>query len=293
MRSIGADQFDDFEIMVIVHEATFASTTKRTTRIRLSAGLQQVQTNVSTKGIYQEALQLTVEQGTQDLLIELLDGRSVIANMKIPILERIIQGKPIIEQEQTLRPKIKGLANPKLKLTIHKDTDLDAEKSLLSDMNLSKGSEMLLQQHLLLVPKSDEANEKPLSAIQTLAVGLKGNLEMFGFLGSREVVHVAIRGPPAQRRYALCIFKDEKDATKSAKPALEVDFLKILSVQDDPGRPDVFQIHYMDARKCQQHLAFRRLDLPTGTWVELISKLIKLIREERDTGKKIQKPRKV
>lgn len=299
MRATGADEFDDFEVMVIVHEVLFSAPMKRNTRIRLTAGQHQVQTNDTRTHIYQEALQLCIEQGTQALLVELIDGRTVLASLKLPITEAFYDSERCkIEQEHFLKPKCKGISNPKVKLTIHSETNLDAERGLLSNMKLSKGSEIILQRQLLKDPTffaNDEAAVvRQQSPMKTLAHGLKGNLEMFGFLGSSENVFVAIQGPPTQRRYMLCVYKDEKDAARCGVPVVEVDFLKIMSVQVDASRTDVFQIHYKDAQKRQQQLAFRRLDLPTETWVELLTKIISIIRQERDSHKNdkvLRKPR--
>lgn len=289
MRATGTDEFDDFDLMVIAHEATFTSLSKKTTKVRLTAGIQQVQTNDSSKGIYQEALQISIEQGTPYLLIELMDGRTVLANLKVDILSGILKAAPVAEKEYRLHAKCKGITNPQVKLTMHNQSNADVEKSLLSEMNLSKKTEMLLHQQLLKDKErttDEEVDSKPKSPVQTLAAALKGQLDMFGSLGSYSTVYVAVLGPPQQRKYCLSIFKDEKEYSRGARPTTEVDLLKVVSVQEDPSRPDVFHINFVDNRKNRERLAFRRLDLPTGTWVELISKLIKLIREERDMAKK-------
>lgn len=288
LRRAGADEFDDFDLTVIVHEASYSSVSKRVTKVRLTAGRQQVQTSASGKAsVFQEALQVYVEQGTPHLLAELMDGKTVLANLKLSITKEILNAGPIREREFTMNPKIKGICNPYLKLTVHVQSDADTEHGLFDSMKLSKESQILLQQQLLKgnAVTSDEARE-PISAIEAVSQGLKGYLEQFGVLGTAATVFVVIRGPPHQKRYTFCIFKDEKDYGKGVKPSMEVELLKVLNVQEDPGRPDIFFLNYVDSRRSRERLSFRRVDLPTSTWVELLTKLIRLIREEREGNRK-------
>jgi len=287
LRSCGCDEYDDFDLMVMVHDANFTATSRKTTKVRITAGRQQIETNDNAKGIFQEPLQLAVEQGTQHIVVDLMESRTVMAQIKIDVMTEILQGGKIIEKEYSLKPKIKQLSNPRVKLSFHAGKDADVEKGLLSDMNLTKESAMILQQSLL---KGKDragpsgATAEPLNPAQALAMGIKGNLEMFGTLGTCTKVYVAVSGPPATKKYIFSVFDDEKSHLKGEKPKLEVELMKILSVQEDPGRPDVFLVNYVDSRKNRERLSFRRLDLPTATWVELITKLIRLIREEREAS---------
>lgn len=303
LRATGSDEFDDFSIMVIVHDATFTATSRKTTRIELCAGDHKISTSDTNKGIYQEALQMEIEQGSTHLVVRLMDYQTELAVAKLDIVQVILKNSaPILEQEFTMKPKQKGITNPKVRLTMRLEKDGDQEKSLLSDMNLSKESEMLLQQALhrnaaqsgaSLMKRGSMSNldaasasnepAKPLSALQTLVQGLKGNLDMFGTLGKSSRVWVEIQGPPLMKKYQLCIFPDSKESSRSTKPSQEVDVLKILSVQEDPGRSDVFIVNYMTNNKVKERLSFQRLDLPAQTWVELLTKLIKLVREERES----------
>lgn len=273
--------------MVIVHDANFTATSKKTTMIRVTAGRQQIKTNESPKGIYQEPLQIFIEQGTQFLVVDLLESRTILAQIKIDVMTGVLKAGAIIERQYSLAPKVKGISNPRVKLTMHTGNDTDSEKGLLQDMNLSRESEMLLQQALLKDKDRGGASrnsETPLNPAQALAMGIKGNLEMFAALGTHTKVYVAMLGPPAQKKFIFAVFEDEKTYSKGGKPTMEVELMKILSVQEDPSRPDVFLVNYVDSRKNRERLSFRRVDLPTSTWVELITKLIKLIRDEREAA---------
>lgn len=285
MRMSGADEFDDFDLMVIVHEATYSTTTKRKTNVRLSAGCQQVFTNSTTKGNFHEALQVLVEQGTSYLLVELVEGKSVLASLKLGIVETILKGGGVREKEYALNSKARGFCNPRVKLTLTFQKESDAEKGIISDLQLSKGTEILLQQQLLkdkAAGVSSEADAEPKSAIDAIIAVVRGNLEMFCTFGTQSMVFVAVVGPPVLPKYRLCVFKDEKEHAKGGKPQTEINLLKVLGIQEDPVRRDVFLINFMDGRKNRERISFRRIDLPTATWVELLTKLIRLIREERD-----------
>merc|ERR1719261_620057 len=65
LRCIGVDKFDDFEMMVLVHEALYtASAQKMSTLVRITAGGQTVSTDQNSKGNFQQPLTLFVEQGS-------------------------------------------------------------------------------------------------------------------------------------------------------------------------------------------------------------------------------------
>lgn len=288
LRKTGSDSFDDFDLLVIVHEASFTSTSKRNARIRITAGRQQVQTNPSSKGVYQEGLQIFVEQGTPHLNVELLDGKTVLANLKLNIEDTILKAGSTREKDFSMQSKVKGFLNASVKVTMTVQSDADAETGLITDMHLSKESEVLLHQALQKAndghstPRGGQTAE-PKNAIEAIAFGLKGHLEMFGALGLQSSVFAVVQGPPLQRKYVFAIFKDEKDVAKGVAPHVQIDLLKMVSVQEDPSRRDVFMISYVDARKIRDRIAFRRVDLPSSTWVELLTKLIRLLREERES----------
>lgn len=217
------DDFDDFSLMVIVHEASYVSTTRRTTSIRLTAGREQVQTNVSAKGIFQEALEITIEQGTSTLAVELMEGKTIIASFKIPVLQSILSAGPVREKEHTMQSKVKGLNSPIVKLTMSTHKESDVEKGILTDMNLSKETQILLHQALVkessMKPSATSSSagspdkkviEMPKSPIEAIAQGLRGNIEMLGSMGGVTTVYGAVSGPPAQKKIHIRHFQRRK-----------------------------------------------------------------------------------
>merc|ERR1719359_306787 len=85
LRWTGTDEFDDFELMILVHEAIFEhKDAKITTVVRVTAGAQTVSTDPNTNGIFQQPLHVLVEQGTDHIVVDLIDTRSrVLATLPL------------------------------------------------------------------------------------------------------------------------------------------------------------------------------------------------------------------
>lgn len=281
------DDFDDFDLIVFVQQATFSSSTKRRVKVRISADRHVVETNVSDKGVFNMALQLQVNQGVRNVLIEMIEGKStVLASYKLSAKAASKLTKPT-EAEYSLQTKAKGIATPKVKLTmqIH---DVDEEcKSLLYDVPVSKATVMLLNRQL---EKDGVAHVKSASAhasqLELLAKAVKGKLDVFGAFGSENVQFAGIKGPPSRKRYFLMFYSDEKSFDADVSPRCEVDLLKIVSVQADPERDDIFHIIHVDSNRLRQRLQLQRLDLPTEAWVESLVEIIKLLRLEKEKAAK-------
>lgn len=289
MRASGTDEFDDFEVQIVVHEATYVSTSKRQAKVRVTAGKHKAETSVSSKGFFHEALVLFVEQGTGNVTVELVEKHTILASLKLNVMKDILKPGNIIEQEFRMNAKARGIAQPKLKLTFQHQDCSDIEKSLVSDMQLSKKTEILLQQHIRThetdsaVASFCEGDSGPKAVILTLAGALKGRLERVATLGERQKVYAAVLGPPAHRKFTFSFFHDEKEFNQGVEPILEIDLMKIVSVQEDPSRSDYFYINYVDAHsKSRERVLFQQVDMAAASWVEITTKIITLIREERD-----------
>merc|ERR1719183_1957734 len=75
LRAIGHDEFDDFEVMIMVHEAMFERReAKLTTVVRITAGSHHVRTDPNSNGIFQQPLHIFVEQGTKTITVDLMDS---------------------------------------------------------------------------------------------------------------------------------------------------------------------------------------------------------------------------
>lgn len=306
MRATGTDQFDDFELLIVAHEALYTTTSKRNTIIKCTAGAHTVQTNESSKGIYQQPMHIFIEQGTEFLLVELYDTweRKALASLKLDILKDIRSpSEPVSERLFNMKQKSKTVLNPRIRLTMHLEDGHEVEKGLLSKLNMSVETDLMLRQQLMKgsqhqhqhgaaagseKPEEGQSSLQTLSGVDLLMQGCKGHLDQFGSWGTHSQVFLAVRGPPDFKKISICIYKEEREYEKNAKPVTEVDVLKILSVQPDPGRPEVFIVNFVDKGKSQQRLAFRRIDQSRDYWVEVLTCLIKTVRDEKDAVKKVK-----
>lgn len=302
MRTTGADKFADFELMVLVHEATYTSqVAKRQVRVRISAISQSVMSDPSTNGIFQQPLALLVEQGTEVVLVELIDARDkkVLASLKLSVEKDIMSVHNQIEQVHLMKQKSKGVLNPRIKLTIHMGADTDMEKGLLprsNVKNISTETDLMLRQQIYKASKEEEdrhavsasGSDRELSELELIVKACAGPLDKFGSWGTRESVYIAVRGPPDQKKYVLGLYKDQHSYEKGQPAKSEVDLLRVLSVQPDPGRSEFFIVTYLDRDKAKQRLTFRRIDRARDVWVEMFMILIRLIREQKDEMKKAQ-----
>merc|ERR1712060_389005 len=101
LRFVGSDKFDDFDMMMLIHEAHFVSKRDKVkVAVRVSAGSQAVETDSSTNGIYQQPLVLFVEQGTSLITVSLVcsDG-SIYATLKLSPEELMQNKDKVIEKE--------------------------------------------------------------------------------------------------------------------------------------------------------------------------------------------------
>merc|ERR1719316_2522602 len=93
LRLSGHDRFDDFELMMLVHEATFERKEAKLTQVvRVKAGLHSVRTDPNSNGIFQQPLHITVEQGTEQIIVDLMDTHDqVLATMSLDTVEHILK----------------------------------------------------------------------------------------------------------------------------------------------------------------------------------------------------------
>jgi len=290
MRATGADKYDDFEMMVLVHEVQYTSSrSKLSTLVRVTAGLQTVETDGSTKGIFQQPLSVFVEQGTDSVNVELLNSRErkVLACLKLDPVQDILKNKQgITEKLIPMKQKSKGVLNPRIKLTVMLDSEEEVERGLLEGMGAEQT--MLVRQQLqkTLHESSPEKNQGPGESIWTmehLAKACSGQIDLFGSWGSKQTVYVAIHGI---RKYQFGVWKDKAEFDRGAKANPDIDLLKIISVQPDPNRSEVFVLNYRDDMKLNRRLTFRRIDRTRDVWVDMFQMVIKMVHEQKEAKRK-------
>lgn len=324
LRATGVDEYDDFEVMIVVHDVKCTFKNKVDTVVRITAGSNVCETDSSNKQVFQQPFSLWVEQGTQDVVVDLLDRKTVLATYKMNVMKDILKDakeNPDKFREKTfvMAQKAKGCVSPKVKLTVAFDDLIDeAEKGVLSGLEVSAETQFMLRQQLNKAQKeqSDKApsttmpsktgskdelektaegqkKNAPSGEVGLLSTGCQGPLIQFSSWGSKSNVYAAIQGPPDTKKYQMAIWNSERSFEKGEKPATQVDMLRVESVQGDPKRNEIFTVVYYDKDKVKQTVMFQRVDRPRDVWVEMFLLLIRKVRQEREEkGKSGDKEKK-
>jgi len=294
LRVIGHDKFDDFELMVLVHEAIFEhKDAKMATNVRITAGPENVITDEVSNGIYQQPLHIMVHQGTEQILVELLApttlGFRVLANLKLDTLKDVLgSGSMQAELLHEMKPKDKGILHPKIKLTIvAQDLDDDAEKGLMPGA-MGSDVDILVRQQLRKAKEEGKDLDGGLSEMEVLKHACAGPLESFEGLGKTQGVYVGVIGPPTSRHWLLGVWMNKSDFESKNPPMVGVDLLKVQSVQADPERINVFVVNYFDAHRVHQALTFRRVDRARDVWVEILHIIVVKAHEEKHSRKTVR-----
>jgi hypothetical protein len=284
--------------MILVHEAMFdCKEAKLVTVVKVSAGTQSVRTDANSNGIFQQPLHIDVEQGTEFVTLELLDMNStVLAELKLEVAKdlvaRSLQPETIHVLRLTRQGKRADITNPKLKVTMVVGNDDRTEEGLLSETHMSQEVDILVRQQLRKAKEdrlasnagtgSGDEEASPQSDLEVLKRAGAGPLEVFEGLGKTTSVYVAVLGPPETRRWILSVHQDVHDCACRKNPMLEVDLLKVESVQADPTRHHVFVVNYYDQGRVRQTLTFRRMDRARDVWVEILHLLVQKARDAKD-----------
>jgi len=290
-RMTGVDNFDDFEMMILVHQVTFTSSSKVETYVKVRAGEHVVHTDPDPGGLFQQALCVFVEQGTQQVKFELLNtSDKVLAELKMDVMKDILKEEngesgptKVVEKMFVMKQKNKHVLNPRMKLTFSPEGPGEAEKALLSGINASSETEWMLQQQLAKVSEEQGALPKPGeqgSEIALLAKGCFGPLEQFGTLGSKRPIYVGVLGPPRRKKFSFHIWDSERSYQQDKPPNECIDLLRISAVAPDPGRADVFMLSYLDKDKQHHKATFNRIDRGRDVWVEMLQILVTKVHED-------------
>lgn len=293
---LGFDSNDDFELMVLAHEAGWSSESKFSqTMVKVTAGCHTVKTGVSPAQsgngsslfIWQQPLHITVEQGTEQVVVELLSESGVLlAMLKIPVSSILDEFNLQPERMYQMAQKGKGVKNPNIKLTMVVSGEDDAEKGLLIG-EASSDVSILVRQQLKKV-KMAHQSEEGVSEMDVLKDACAGPLELWEGLGDTKTVFVAAMGPPVTRKWTLGLWKDKKHYDDKKRPVQEISLTKIQSIQADPHRNHVFFVNFYDDRKVRQALTFRRMDRNRDVWVEILHLLVMKAREASKNDKRMK-----
>jgi len=292
-RLSGQDAFDEFELMVLVHEALFEHKHKSIkTCVQITAGANTVTSDPSSNGVFQQPLHLLIEQGVEEICIELKEGNHVLADLHLNVVKHVLC---VAKPENILSMKVKDgdhIHNPRIKLTMVVNTEQDEEKGLLAGAETgSSDIDILVKQQFRKARQEEIATRKvgdhgdlDVSDLDVLKHACTGPLEIFEGLGKSTLVYAGVSGPPHSRRWVLGFWKDQKSCEAKQHGMLEIDLLKVQSVQADPSRHHVFVINCFDEERVRRQITFRRVDRARDVWVQMLHLLVV---KAREYGKKV------
>lgn len=289
LRCTGYDKYDDFELMVLVHEAIFETGVQMKTSVNITAGRQTVRTDPNKESVFQQPLHLAIEQGTKELVVDLLDGSDgVLATLKMDILEDILSSRDLAQEKSySMKQKSKTVRKPKISLTMVASQGSDEEEGLLSSNHSEVG--LLVRQQLQKAKGQASDAGGATTETDVLKQACSGPLELFENMGKVYQVFVAVLGPPVSKRWMLGIWNDKQEHEYKHRALKEVDLLRVQSVQPDPTRANVFIISYVNEHRVSGRLMFRRVDRARDVWVEMLQIMVMKAREHRKDVKDIRK----
>jgi hypothetical protein len=267
------------------------------TFVRLTAGDHVVETDPNKEGIFQQPLNLTVEQGVTCIVFDVLTpSKTLLATLPLEIADVIRKEKrgSLSEVSYNMRQKSKSIHNPKLKLTMIMSGD--EEQRLVSSGQRRHRSTMLFQdvvvqetirQHMDKV--KDEGADSTFAEIEALKQGCTGPLQIFEGLGGHSNVHVTVLGPPDSRKWMFAIYKNKEEMDNGRQALIEVDLMRVQSVQHDPARKQIFVISHMIDRRTSKEIRFKIVDRSRDVWVSFLKKTMERAREYRQTEYKARK----
>jgi hypothetical protein len=279
LRWIGHDEFDDFELTVLVHEVTLQANSKHTL-VRLKAGAHQVETDPSKQGIFQQPLLLTVEQGVRFMVIELLSpSRVVLATLPLEISDVLNSEHPQSEVTYNMRQKNKSIRNPRVKLSMIPNMSSDVEQGFAPSAEYQY-QDYVVRQHLNKC-REQEGEDSAFAEIEALKQGCTGPLQIFEGLGGHSNVYVTVLGPPQSRRWVFGIWGTKQEFDTGKEALIEVDLMKVQSIQHDPGRKKNFVISHMIDRRTNKEIRFTIVDRSRDVWVSFLKKTMERARDYR------------
>merc|ERR1740117_1106119 len=188
-----------------------------------------------------------------------------MATLKLDMAREIVNASDANTKVYHMNQKQRGVLNPTVTLTLHK-TDRDEENPLLGgeDSACDVETAFLMKKHLSAAqhvvstnPSGtginqsmrgaiSESNQGDLEVLDVLVQAACGPVELFQGFGGATKMYLSIIGPPVSRRFLIGLWKTQAEVTSGVAPENEVEVLKVVSVQADPGRSDVFVISYVD-----------------------------------------------
>jgi len=290
LRKCGTDPFEDFDLLVFVHEVSFTSAGQISTRVRLTAGDQQVSTDGSKKKTFHQPLLISIEQGVKTLLVELVDDRrgKPLAKLEFDVVDDLLKSKGIQQRTFALRECSKEAVNTKAVLSIRKSKgDVEAEAGLLQGMMSEHDAEtrMMLQHHLGQVQDDMDDDGVDMTdedkRMRVLARGCSGPVEVVGSWGGKGKTHLAVLSPPESKKVSLGFWSEGANWSGGDPPKKEIILTRVRGVAPHPQKDDAFVISHCPSPQTKEDIMMYSLDRNRQVWVESLSMLVKMVHDHR------------
>jgi len=299
----GYDPFPDTFMNVMISKVRFNSVGKLGMMVRITAGDEVVQTQVSFDKTFREGFRLFIAQGTHEVVVELVDENqsTVYASISLdPDMDIKVGNDPPGFDEQELvmdEAPLDGVQVSSCKILMaFFGRNYFAEDKFEGILSHVKDSERVLVEQSLLKTYEEQAGsygsadsadalgdeEKAQPTNFEIVVGsCSGPVYLYGYLGKKRKVFLSITGPPVSGEWQLGVWDSEESFKKGGDAQEKINLLRVVSVQAEPSRTDVFTILFMVTRTQRQKLVLERIDRSRDVWVEMLKVLVSYIHSRR------------
>jgi len=289
-RVLRIDKFSDTKINLVVSEASWTGDYEYT-QVRVTAGDEVVSTEVSDDGNYRQGFEFFIAQGTSVVLVELLDDSgNVLANLPLdPLLDlRMCSGQPGFDKQALDMDDVAtDITRARIVLAIYDQSFAEDSRFHHILDRVDQEDRILVEQQLLQTYHANygSADEDPdhakISEFELARKTCSGPVHVYGGWGSKREVYIAVLGPPQCHDWTLGVW-ETKEAYDGHKDAQErINLLRVLSVQAEPTRQDVFVINFMVTKTQRQRLVMERIDRSRDVWVDMIKIVVDYVHERR------------
>jgi len=197
LRCIGGSKFDDLWLTIVVHEVI--TEIRDSIAVRIRAGSYEVMTEYISPvagGTFQETLNLFVEADADEVVVEVLCTRGLVAKTTFSVVKDVIKvgENGVFEKVFKLRPKMRGVQSATATLSLVATQEEDGvdyydPPDIFDDA-------WLVERQLERLKKEMEKEEgHQVTEIQVLKKVCYGPLDIFDSLGERRHVFVAVLDP--------------------------------------------------------------------------------------------------
>lgn len=289
-RFLRIDTFPDVKLSVVISEVSFTGDCSETF-VRITAGDEVHETQHSTDGNYRESCELYVAQGTEVILVELCDswGYTKATLPLDPIADLRLDSQDCGFEKQTVAmDDVEGsedVTRARIQMAFYGESFADDTRFAHILEHVQEEDRVLVEQQLLMTYKANYGSLDPESGgpteFELATKTCSGPVKIYGGWGSTREVYIAVLGPPRSADWVLGVWPDQESFEKGRDAQEKINLLRVLSVQAEPTRKDVFVVNFMVTRTQKQRLVMERIDRSRDVWVDMIKVVVNYVHERR------------